>query len=161
VFDRSRRVELVDGRELVVSYQGERFGWSAHIPGDTKRSTLAATPAAAIVNHLDYAAGEVPAWVHAFSDRYVQDLRDAPRHLCDCCGYRTLLNAGHYEICAVCGWEDDRDDNNRIRGGPDAPSGPNGISLTQARANYAESGAAKERSKPYVRRPRREEHADR
>jgi cysteine-rich CPCC protein len=154
VFDRNRHLELVDGRDLVVTYEGEDFGWSAYIPGDTKRPTLAATPAAAIVAHLDFAAGEVPGWVYAFSERFVQELRDAPRHVCDCCGYRTLLNAGYNEICRVCGWEDDRADTGRIRGGPDAPSGPNRISLTQARANFAEFGAAKERSRPHVRRPR-------
>ncbi len=73
--------------------------------------------------------------------------------MCDCCGYRTLLNAGHYEDCPVCGWEDDRCDTTRIKGGPDAPSGPNRISLTQARENYATFGASLERRKQWVRAP--------
>lgn len=153
MFDRSRRVELDDDRELVVSYEGERFGWCAYIPGDTKRPTLGATPAAAVGEYLDIPAEDAPAWLHDFSERHVEDLRNATRHVCDCCGYRTLLNAGHYEICPVCGWEDDRSDNNRRHGGPDAPSGPNGIGLTQARASYGAYGAANEKSKPYVRDP--------
>lgn len=63
-----------------------------------------------------------------------------------------------HDICAVCGWEDDRCDMNRIRGGPDAPSVPNHISLTQGRENFARFGASKEKSKKYVRDPRPEEH---
>jgi Cysteine-rich CPCC len=159
VFDRSRRVKLDEGRELVVSYEGERSGWCAYIPGDTKRPTLAATPVAAIAEHLGHPAENAPAWMHEFSERYMQDLRNAPRHVCDCCAYRTLLNAGYYEICPVCGWEDDRCDNNRRDAGPDAPSGPNGVSLTQARANFAACGAAKEKSRRYVRDPRPDEQA--
>jgi hypothetical protein len=52
VFERSRRFELDDGRELVVQWQGERYGWGAYVPGDTKRPTLAATPIGAIVLYL-------------------------------------------------------------------------------------------------------------
>jgi hypothetical protein len=69
VFERSRRIKLDESRELVVSYAGERFGWSAYIPGDTKRSTLAKTPAAAIATHLDYRAENTPSWVEEFSER--------------------------------------------------------------------------------------------
>jgi Cysteine-rich CPCC len=135
VFDRSRRVKLDERRELVVSYAGERFGWSAYIPGDTKRPTLAETPAAAMVGYLGCSSEDTPLWVDEFSERFMQDLRAAALHICDCCGYRTLLNAGYYEICPVCGWEDDRCDNNRRHGGPDAPSGPNRVSLTQAQSS--------------------------
>ena len=160
VFDRSRRVALGGDREAVVSYEGEGFGWCAYIPGDTVRPTLGATPAAAIAGYLGFPEENAPASVHEFSERFVQDLQDAQRHACDCCGYRTLLNAGYNEICPVCGWEDDRCDNNRRHGGPDAPSGPNGVSLTQARANYAAFGAAKERSRSRVREPRPHERVD-
>jgi hypothetical protein len=87
----------------------------------------------------------------------MRELAECPRHACDCCGYLTLLNPGHYEGCAVCDWEDDRADNNRRHGGPDAPSGPNGISLTQARENFAAFGAALERRSMFVRDPRPDE----
>jgi hypothetical protein len=70
----------------------------------------------------------------------------------------TLLNTGCYDICAVCGWEDDRADAGRRRHGPEAPSGPNGVSLSQARANFASFGAAKERSRSRVRSPRPDEY---
>ena len=96
--------------------------------------------------------------VHEFSERLERGLREAPRYVCDCCGHRTLLGEGYYEICDVCGWEDDREDKARIRDGADAPSGPNRISLTQARANYARFGASLERRKENTREPRPEEY---
>lgn len=52
---------------------------------------------------------------------------------CPCCGYMTLDERGHYDICEVCSWEDDGQDNDdadRIWGGP------NRDSLAKARANF-------------------------
>jgi hypothetical protein len=57
---------------------------------------------------------------------------------CPCCGYRTLNSRGNYEICNVCWWEDDGQDNknaNQARGGPNY-----GVSLTRARINHLKSG---------------------
>lgn len=139
-------------------YQGERYGWGAYIPGETKRPASAASPVEAIAGCLELSGEQVPAWARPLSEQLQRELSEAPGYVCDCCGHRTLLNPGHYEICNVCGWEDDRCDNNRHRGGPDARSGPNHISLSQARVNFARFGASKERSKKYVRDPRPEEH---
>jgi hypothetical protein len=36
--------DLDDGRQLVVEWSGEHFGWGAYVPGDAKAATLAATP---------------------------------------------------------------------------------------------------------------------
>lgn len=64
-------------------------------------------------------------------------------HPCPCCGFRTMTEAerGGYEICGVCGWEDDyvqyRD--------PDYRGGANTESLNQARAAFF---AAHPRSAP-------------
>jgi len=30
-----------------------------------------------------------------------------PLYPCPCCGVRTVSERGAYEICEVCGWEDD------------------------------------------------------
>ncbi|MCG3166628.1 MAG: hypothetical protein POELPBGB_02408 [Bacteroidia bacterium] len=52
---------------------------------------------------------------------------------CPGCGFPTLDKRGNYEICAVCNWEDDnQDDQNAdiVKGGPNA-----GLSLTQNRLN--------------------------
>jgi hypothetical protein len=64
---------------------------------------------------------------------------DGP-YVCPCGGHVTLAERGGVEICPVCFWEDDGQDD------PDADivlGGPNGqLSLTQPRQNFAAYGAA-------------------
>jgi hypothetical protein len=74
---------------------------------------------------------------------------------CPCCDYKTLGERGGYEICPVCFWEDDGQDDHdadAIRGGPNGA-----ISLTQARANYKKIGASLERHIKHIRPPKPEE----
>ena len=74
---------------------------------------------------------------------------------CPCCGCRTLDERGSYEICPVCFWEDDWQDDphaDEVRGGPNGA-----LSLSQARANYLRLGACDERMVGNVRPPRPEE----
>jgi hypothetical protein len=74
---------------------------------------------------------------------------------CPCCGYRTLGERGGFEICAVCFWQDDGQDDHdasEVRGGPNGY-----LSLAQARANYRSFGAVRERDLPHVRPPRPQE----
>ncbi len=56
------------------------------------------------------------------------------RVTCPCCGYPTLERKGRYEICELCNWEDDGQDDH------DADTiwcGPNGVySLSAARKNF-------------------------
>ena len=77
---------------------------------------------------------------------------NAPRKLrCPCCFYLTLTERGGYEICEVCWWEDDGQDDHDadvVRGGPNGA-----LSLTQARANYHRLGACEERFIDKVRPP--------
>ena len=57
---------------------------------------------------------------------------------CPCCGYTTLDGRGEYDICTVCWWEDDGQDNddaNVVRGGPNS-----NLSLTRARINFLSTG---------------------
>lgn len=57
---------------------------------------------------------------------------------CPCCGSRTITERGQYEICKVCWWEDDGQDNesaDEIYGGPNYE-----ISLTQGRYNFLKFG---------------------
>jgi hypothetical protein len=76
-------------------------------------------------------------------------------YACPCCRYLTLGERGGFEICDVCFWEDDGQDD------PDADAvlgGPNGdLSLTQARDNFAAFGACERRMVTHVRAPRPEE----
>jgi len=74
---------------------------------------------------------------------------------CPCCLCKTLVNRGGFEVCAVCLWEDDGQDEydtDVVRGGPNGA-----LSLTQARANYRQLGACDARSLARVRPPGPEE----
>jgi len=81
------------------------------------------------------------------------------RHFaCPCCLFLTLSERGGFDICKVCFWEDDGQDDRdaaAVRGGPNGT-----LSLEQARKNYAAFGACEERFKKNVRPPLREECGD-
>lgn len=77
------------------------------------------------------------------------------RQACPCCGYLTLSERGAYEVCRVCFWEDDGQDDHDadvVRGGPNSS-----ISLTEARRNFAAYGASERRVVHLVREPFPEE----
>ena len=60
-----------------------------------------------------------------------------------------------WEICPVCFWEDDGQDDPRA---DEVFGGPNGsLSLSEARRNFQAFGAIDERSKQFVRTPRADE----
>lgn len=76
-------------------------------------------------------------------------------YACPCCGYLTLGEEppGTFEICPVCGWEDDEVQfRDSAYGG-----GANSVSLDQARQNFAAFGAIDKESLSSVRKPRLEE----
>ena len=81
----------------------------------------------------------------------VKPKRAGVKYRCPCCGYKTLAERGGYDICSVCFWEDDGQDDHDadlIRGGPNRR-----LSLTEARRNFAEYGATDRRSLSFVRPP--------
>lgn len=66
---------------------------------------------------------------------HCQSVTGSPTMLeaCPCCGLRTIASRGDYEICAVCWWEDDGQDNAQahlVYGGPNGS-----LSLSRARIN--------------------------
>ena len=85
----------------------------------------------------------MPLWIRRnYFDSYgnrsnEQEARLPPRGMrltCPCCGYLTLSERGAYEICYLCNWEDDGQDDSRAderRGGPNQD-----YSLTEARLNF-------------------------
>ncbi|WP_433331007.1 CPCC family cysteine-rich protein [Spirillospora sp. CA-294931] len=99
-------------------------------------------------------------WFEWYTDTQInnsvrQPERDRP-YACPCCGYLTLDSRGGYEICEVCFWEDDGQDDHDadlVRGGPNGA-----LSLTKARRNFAEFGACERRMLRNVRAPRPDEH---
>ena len=70
---------------------------------------------------------------------------------CAFCGYPTLPEHGDYEICPVCFWEDDGQDDHDA---DEVKGGPNGsLSLTGARENFRQFGACELRFVRNVRPP--------
>jgi hypothetical protein len=56
------------------------------------------------------------------------------RFTCPCCGYPTLAGRGTIEICSLCWWEDDGQDDadaDEVMGGPNSK-----YSLAEARDNF-------------------------
>ena len=74
---------------------------------------------------------------------------------CPCCGCLTLGEepSGTFEICDVCGWEDD----NVQFENPSFEGGANDVSLNQAKENYKKFGAIGEDAVKFSRKPRPEE----
>lgn len=80
-------------------------------------------------------------------------IREAPgkTHRCPCCKFKTLRGRGQYEICPVCFWNDDGQDEgeaHEVWGGPNRK-----LSLRQAQTNFAAFGASDEFRKQFVRAP--------
>jgi hypothetical protein len=76
-------------------------------------------------------------------------------HACPCCRFFTLEQRGGFEVCPVCFWEDDGQDDvdaDIVRGGPNST-----LSLTEARNNFLKLGAVESRFVKTVRRPQPEE----
>jgi len=76
---------------------------------------------------------------------------------CPCCRNRTLHERGGDEICQVCYWQDDGQDDHDadvVRGGPNRL-----LSLVEARLNYQRCGAANPQDLPHVRPATDEESA--
>ena len=70
---------------------------------------------------------------------------------CPCCGYKTLDAPEVLALCPVCWGEDDGQE---VGDASEVRLTVNGtLSLAEARAHYAQCGAAHPRFLPYVRKP--------
>lgn len=70
---------------------------------------------------------------------------------CPCCKFRTLHGRGGFEVCPVCWWEDDGQDEHdaeKVRGGPNGT-----LSLSQAQKNFKKYEASDESFIGNVRKP--------
>jgi hypothetical protein len=79
------------------------------------------------------------------------EAQEGIRYKCPCCHYKTLETRGQYDICSVCFWEDDGQDD--ADAGTNQYFGPNHMSLTQGRENYLRIGAYDEKMLKHVRPP--------
>lgn len=81
----------------------------------------------------------------------VHRAREGGPYHCPCCGCLTLEDRGYFDVCEVCYWQDDGQDDHDadvVRGGSN-----HSLSLTQARANYREFGACERAMLEHVRPP--------
>jgi hypothetical protein len=127
------RHTLPDGRELIAVYAPDR--WTVHVAGDEAHPVTGREIHDVLVALIEPGPGLWPDWFKEAANALAGfDTPDGRRSICPCCGELTLAEAptGTYEICAVCGWEDD---NVQFRD-PDSTGGANELSLNQARARY-------------------------
>ncbi len=85
----------------------------------------------------------------------VEPEQSAKAFRCPCCKFKTLHGRGGYEICCVCYWEDDGQDEadaERVLGGPNGS-----LSLRQAQINFKRIGAIEERFTGKARAPEADE----
>jgi hypothetical protein len=73
------------------------------------------------------------------------------RFRCPCCGYRTLKAPDALELCPVCWWEDDGQEDEDASEVRLTVNGE--LSLSEARLHFAECGAAHPRFVRHVRPP--------
>ena len=85
----------------------------------------------------------------------VEPRKTGMKYHCPCCGYKTLPERGGFEICPVCFWEDDGQDDHDadvVRAGPNYS-----LSLTKARENFKHFGACERKHMIHVRQPQEDE----
>ena len=84
-------------------------------------------------------------------DNVVKPREQKKTYRCPCCKFKTLYGRSHYELCPVCYWEDDGQDEHdagEVRGGPNGS-----LSLHEAQSNFRNFGAMEEQFKSKVRKP--------
>jgi hypothetical protein len=86
-----------------------------------------------------------------------------PRNECPCCGWLTLSRRGEYEICPVCFWEDDSQEDDARKADADEAldrlSSVNHLTLREARRNFLTIGAVDSSARAHVLADGRERYA--
>jgi hypothetical protein len=91
-------------------------------------------PVVAVADALPLSRNSQQTWTD------LQRSSDGGPYACPCCRSVTLPERGAFEMCPVCFWEDDGQDDHdadEVRGGPNGM-----LSLTQARAKFSAAGAS-------------------
>jgi putative transcription antitermination factor YqgF len=145
----------MDGTEGTAATEARRlarnFSLSLQIPVYLQDERLTSREAAELLGRshdLDSAAAALILQDFLASQRTQKDA-------CPCCRYKTLSGRNHFQLCPVCFWEDDGQDDHDaddVRGGPNAL-----LSLSQARENFQKFGACEERFQKNIRKPLPEE----
>ena len=144
-------------RQLVLD--GVRYRWTVapnDEPGVGIVVELADSPASRLVSWVEHGVVVSPGLVRrAILDAVATGWRPHDRgpelvrrvagfsetreaiHQCPVCDYFSLPKRAQYEICQVCFWEDTGQDVDQL----DVVSGPNHMTLREARTNFREIGA--------------------
>ncbi len=137
---RMASVALPDGSRLNASYEWFGDWWTARL--DASEGVAEGHWLHSVVRDLLPLPPKTvsPPWLLDAVQWLAQ--RDTPlgrRVMCRCCGYLTLAEYGGYEICDVGNWEDDPTTSFEPGESPGGP-GPNHISLSEGRRNFAHDG---------------------
>ena len=85
------------------------------------------------------------------SEVLVKQRQTAVRYRCPCCGSRTLTSPASMDLCPVCWWEDDGQEDGDASEVRLTVNGD--LSLSDAREHYRQCGASHPRFIHYVRQP--------
>jgi predicted N-formylglutamate amidohydrolase len=138
-----------DETDYTIPVHGEKRGLMNS--GIEIRQDLIADPAGQLewANRLAEIFGEIEAELRG------QRMLQLKAFRCPCCKFKTLCGQGQDEICPVCFWHDDGQDEANAQL---VLGGPNGLlSLRQAQINFKQIGAIDERWKSKVRPPEPDE----
>ena len=161
---RSNRVEAVRWQEIVKirrAFIGEAFAYAIAYRGGGTLNQLNLTGDYQNLDELVALITErKEKFYHAEREgmnrrSVVAKPRGGMKYRCPCCGHKTLNERGDYEICEVCFWEDDGQDD--VDANTTRHLGPNHISLARGRENYLKFGATQKRALAFVRPPLPEE----
>jgi hypothetical protein len=87
-----------------------------------------------VTSHIDNRRRWFEEYVRRIEQGVVKPPWPGVGYSCPCCGYPTLQGRGAHEICLLCNWEDDGQDDphaDEVWGGPNGP-----YSLAEARENF-------------------------
>jgi Cysteine-rich CPCC len=132
-----RTLDLPDGRVLRAAHEGPMGDWVVAV-GDQSDAWRGRSLFGVLYEALELPFGRIDDWVADVMRRLAgRETANGIRYACPCCDRPTLAEPppGTYEICDVCGWEDDSvqfDD-------PDRRGGANSESLREARAAFRAS----------------------
>ena len=132
----------------VLSYSRFDRTWTA-MELSTAREANGESAVAAFAAAIEQPPEQLPTWAQEMADSLEEQLRDVERHPCPCCGFLTLFGRGNWASCPVCRWEDEP----HLDDDPDRHSALNGLTLGEARANYAACGSAFPKKRLRLRPP--------
>jgi hypothetical protein len=140
-----RRHVTPDGRAVHAVYEGEPVGWVLWLDQVDDARAAARAIEDALADLLDPQGDDWPDWfTEAVSELGGRDTNEGVRYPCPCCEQPTLEEPppGTYDICGICGWEDDPLQFSEV----DFRGGANQESLRQARGKWTARTSADDAS---------------